>query len=167
MCLVYHSGPLIGSTGDQSLSEAICLGKLPFYQCATWKKDLYGALIGYARDLHLEKLVKYFEAVGMFSGYRNNGTPLPNEEKLQELFALSGDPEVLEEMDILAGRIKSSSNFDHLLEAMLARDLLCAKHPELREVEEEALQMVMRGYSVDQATAWLDGILKSFNLVGT
>ncbi len=153
LCLIHHSGPLVGSTGDQSLSEAICLGKLPFYQCAKWKKCLYKALIGYAEDLHLGKLVKYFEAVGTFSGYRNDGTLLTDEKQLQELFALAGNPEVSEEMYILAGRIKSSSNFDYLLEAMLARDLLCTKHPELRVAEEEALQMVMSGYPIEEGIA--------------
>lgn len=69
---------IVGTTGDQSFSEAVALGKIPVYEVALHKQGFFNGVIRQAKKLELPELVSFLST---FS-YRLEEI---NEEKKREL----------------------------------------------------------------------------------
>ena len=61
------SNSFVGSTGDQSLSEALSEEKVIYYQCMSWKYDLYKNLVQFIDDSIGDSAL-----LNLFKSYENN-----------------------------------------------------------------------------------------------
>lgn len=61
--LMQNSGPLVGCTGDGSLSECLALGKIPYYEIREHKNETVSSLLHLASFLQLPDVVDYFHTM--------------------------------------------------------------------------------------------------------
>jgi hypothetical protein len=160
--LMLHCNPLVGCTGDHSMSEAFSFNRLPFYEVRGNKYSLWRDMSALAGKVGTKEqyLQKYFEALSYLPHSDQEGiikcmalgdkAPSKMKEEYLTYFknrqpdtALAGEqmaklllnPEIYQEMTELSEFIKTHFNFNILLKDIIGRHLAINAYPELIEYE--------------------------------
>lgn len=113
--LLASSGPIVGCTGDGSLSNCLAANKIPFYELRKHKKETWQMFQEIARFLQLPTLLDYMEGLKDLSS--------PPEQTAQKLHQILQRNEFQKEWDQFLHFIKKYGSFEDALLSHLNRHL--------------------------------------------
>ena len=137
--------PLVGCTGDVSITEVISNGKIPFYQIRWHKGDFFNNLYHFARAEGLTRVCEYLDICGV--ALNEHDKELESSDFSQYCLQM-GDKcisECIEEFEKLTDRLASYSTRNSLLVDCIKRFFVHKDHPELEQVENEAKMKWLSG----------------------
>lgn len=141
------SEPIVGCTGDGSLSESLMFDKIPYYELRKHKLATREAFQQLAEDLDLKNVTAYFEEI---ANYKN----IPPEVSAERLCRILEQVCFKKEWQDLLKFIKQYYCFEEALVSHLNRQILMNEKSSLMEKEEEFVRKYLEGnISASQAYA--------------
>lgn len=144
--LMQDSGPLVGCTGDGSLSECLALGKIPYYEMREHKSETLASLLQLASFLQLPDIVDYFQTM---SDWKN--------EPSLKLYAILKRPTFQPAWQKMIAYIHTWCRLEDSLIARFHRLLWQTKELEMDLAE----QVLTKKMSYEQAYKHFEGFLAS------
>lgn len=137
MILLKFSAPLVGCTGDMSLSEVISNGKIPFYPPRWHKAQFMEQLqkIGFTYHDEFPQLLQFFQ---LLEKLPENGS-LDNLSNNCKKMGLLSNSLVLEAQNF-AAKIRAFYCARHPLASRVKQALVYAAHPHLKKIEEQLFE---------------------------
>jgi len=127
--LLDTSADIVGCTGDNSLSEGLSLGKIPFYELRPHKLDTMQGFVQIAKGKHWSNVANYFEA---FISLGKESA----ESFAEKLFVCLTQPSFKEEWGKLLQFLQKEYCFEKALVSHLNRHFHFLLKPNLRQLEE-------------------------------
>ncbi len=160
--LFTQTNPLVGCTGDHSLSEALSYGRSAFYEIRPVKTTFWNEMIELAGFVGSEPhyLKQYFiELKNMYSPHQERmiyssnkelsnffkqlqPTLVANSVKIAEILR---KPEFASEMEQFTTLMRSQFNFNKTLKAIASRQFALSQYPELQTFEAALKKDYMNG----------------------
>lgn len=191
--LLAHTNPLVGCTGDHSLSEAISFDRLPFYELRYAKVGFQADLRELAGSVGIEPhyLKQYFEVLGEIYDYVQErvintlavydkledkkfyqeeldyfkGKQTKITESSLKIANLLQHPELYEEMHEFNELVRTQYSFNSTLLDIVQRQLVLNRHPDLIKTENELKEKYLSGQiTIDQANEQLSEKIKAVGL---
>lgn len=134
--LIQASSPLVGCTGDGSISEVLSYGKLPFYETRAHKKETLKSLLELASFLKLQNLLKYFSLLDKID---------QPEETALALFPLVKEGALFQELEQLTAFIRQHFYFEKSLISHLKKHLLLQKDKKGVALENHLIENYFHG----------------------
>ncbi len=123
---------LTGCTGDNSLSECLIAGKIPFYEQRKHKAGTIQSLVHMASYLNLRAIYDYLKAMDSFAEQ-------PTEILAEQLFECLQRPQFKKQWKELREFVKRYYCFEDSFISHLNRHLTFLAHPERKKQEEELI----------------------------
>jgi hypothetical protein len=130
--------PLVGCTGDGSLSDCLIAGKIPFYELRKHKQETWQAFQELARHLNLKGVLDYFNELERF---RN----LPPQESAEKLHAILEKKSFMGEWQKLLKFIRQFYSFEESLLGHINRHFHHLITPGLKAEEARLIQSFFEG----------------------
>ncbi len=162
--LLKFSQPLVGCTGDVSISEVLANRKIPFYQIRWHKAEFFSQLYHFARE---EGLNKVCELLDLYEVALREGEKEISPADFTEYFVQIGQkctPECAAEFETLADRVVKYYTKNTLLVERLKRFFLYRECPTLKSIEEEAVKKWLSG-ELDLSEAY-QSVISAYHKIG-
>ena len=182
--LFCHTNPLVGCTGDNSLTEAISFDLVPFYELREGKDKFWDGMIALAESVgngqhYLKQYFLELKAIrplkqeiyiNLFKNFNNLPEGFKNQTlediikaqptlaaRCKKIAALLSEPKLAEEVLEINALIRSQFNFNQILKDFLARELALKRYPDLKAIETKlAEQFSLDRKSLKEVSKLLD-----------
>lgn len=152
---VHLSSPLVGCTGNTSVSQALSFGKIPQYQ----------GFLGHTRDFNYH-LISYIKKLFGDDSPLAKFMELSEDQDHDKAIQYLKDPRIIQQAQELAKNLKEQYAIEPVIQGM-ANEILCRqKYPEFAKKEDELKQKYLDGkVTLQEVHNTLREELKTLNLL--